>query len=90
MDLDEAAQLSSEPAADDLLALDEALKRFAKREPLKAKLVELRFFAGLTIPQAAAALNISEASAERYWAYARAWLHGELDPLPNDQKNHLG
>jgi RNA polymerase sigma factor (TIGR02999 family) len=89
VDLDEAAQLSSEPAADDLLALDEALKRFAKREPLKAKLVELRFFAGLTIPQAAAALNISEASAERYWAYARAWLHGELDPLPNDQKNPL-
>jgi len=66
-----------EPSAD-LLALDEALARFEKVDPLKARLVKLRYFAGLTIPQAAKALGISSTTADRYWAYARAWLHAEL------------
>jgi len=58
----------------DLLALDEALKRFAEKDPAKCELVKLRFFAGLRIPQAAEALGISTSTADRHWAYARAWL----------------
>ena len=64
--------------SEDLLALDEALERFAGRDPVKAELVKLRFFAGLTQQQAAEALGISTATADRYWAYARAWLYREL------------
>jgi RNA polymerase sigma factor (TIGR02999 family) len=83
VNLDEAAAVT-EPAAaaDDLLALDEALTKLAAAEPVKTELVKLRFFAGLTIPQAAEALGISEATAERYWTYARAWLHCEMAPPP--------
>jgi len=62
----------------DLVALDEALSRLADIEPAKAELVKLRFFAGLTMPEAAAVLNISLATAERYWTFAKAWLHAEL------------
>ena len=62
----------------DLLTLDEVLSRFEKVDELKARLVKLRYFAGLTIPQAAKVLNISATTADRYWAYARAWLHAEL------------
>ena len=63
---------------DDLLALDDALTRFAAEEPAKAELVKLRFFAGLSTPEAAAALGISVATAERWWAFARTWLFSEL------------
>jgi RNA polymerase sigma factor (TIGR02999 family) len=63
---------------DGLLALDEALTRFAREEPAKAELVKLRFFGGLSMPDAAKALGISIASAERWWAYARTWLFSEL------------
>jgi len=62
----------------DVTAVDEALARFEQVDKLKADLVKLRYFAGLTIPQAAEALGISPATADRYWAYARAWLHAEL------------
>jgi len=62
----------------DLLALDEALTKLAESEPAKAELVKLRFFAGLTMPEAAAALDISLATAERYWTFAKAWLYAEL------------
>jgi RNA polymerase sigma factor (TIGR02999 family) len=62
----------------DLLAMDEALERFEQLDKPKADLVKLRYFAGLTIPQAADVLGISSATADRYWAYARAWLHAEL------------
>jgi RNA polymerase sigma factor (TIGR02999 family) len=80
VNLDEAAALTG-PAApiDDLLALDEALTRLAVEEPAKAELVKLRFFGGLTIPQAAEVLGISQATAERYWTYARVWLYAELE-----------
>src|SRR5262249_56533720 len=68
----------AEPAApspdEDLVALDEALERFAAIDPVKAELVQLRYFAGLSEEDAAAALDISRATASRYWAYARAWL----------------
>lgn len=62
----------------DLLSLNDALERFAIRDPEKAQLVKLRYFAGLTIPQAAQALGISSTTADRHWSYARAWLHAEL------------
>jgi RNA polymerase sigma factor (TIGR02999 family) len=62
----------------DLLALSDALERFERVDALKAGLVKLRYFTGLTIPQAADALGISSTTADRYWAYARAWLHAEL------------
>ncbi len=62
----------------DVIAIDEALARFEQIDKLKADLVKLRYFAGLTIPQAAEALGISSATADRYWAFARSWLHTEL------------
>jgi RNA polymerase sigma factor (TIGR02999 family) len=74
--LDEALSLA-EPR-DDLLALDEALGRLAQREPAKAELVKLRYFAGLSLEEAAACLGISPATAKRHWAVARAWLFADL------------
>jgi RNA polymerase sigma factor (TIGR02999 family) len=62
----------------ELLALDEALERLAIVEPVKARLVELRYFAGLTSDQAAEILGISPTTADRHWAYARAWLQAEV------------
>ncbi len=62
----------------DLLALDEALKRLAQQDPLKARLVELRFFVGLSVKEAAEVLDISLITAKRHWRYTRAWLHREL------------
>jgi RNA polymerase sigma factor (TIGR02999 family) len=63
---------------DQLLALDEALERFGQEEPEKAQLVKLRFFAGLSIEEAADAMGISRATASRHWTYARAWLHDAI------------
>jgi RNA polymerase sigma factor (TIGR02999 family) len=67
-----------EPPSDDLLALDEALTRLAERDPVRAELVKLRFFAGLTMPEAAQALGLSLATAERHWTFVRTWLYAEL------------
>ena len=77
-----------EGPGDEILAIDEALRRLAERDPVRADLVKLRFFAGLTMPEAAAALGISLATAERYWTFARAWLFTDLtdDELPDDEK----
>lgn len=61
-----------------LLALDEALVRFEQQHPERAQLVKLRFFAGLSSADAAAAMEISRATADRHWAYARAWLQREM------------
>ena len=69
---------------DDLLALDEALQKLETQDRIKAELVKLRFFAGLTADQAAKALGISHATAERYWAYARSWLR--LEVMGEDEK----
>jgi RNA polymerase sigma factor (TIGR02999 family) len=77
VDLEFACLVSAAPALD-LLALDEALSRLAETEPAKAELVKLRFFAGLTMPEATAALDISLATAERYWTFAKSWLYAEL------------
>lgn len=65
-------------SACDLLSLNEAFVKFEQNDPQKANLVKLRFYAGLTIEQAAQALGISLATAKRYWAYARSWLRVEL------------
>jgi RNA polymerase sigma factor (TIGR02999 family) len=66
------------PAPIDLLALDEALARLTALEPLKAELVKLRFFAGLTMPEVAESLGISLATAERHWTFARTWLFAAM------------
>jgi RNA polymerase sigma factor (TIGR02999 family) len=67
------------PAPDpELLALDEALEKLAAVDPLKARLVELRYFAGFTGEQAAEVLGVSPTTADRHWAYARAWLQAEV------------
>ena len=63
---------------DNLLALDEALLKLAEQEPAKAEIVKLRYFAGLTLEEAAACMGISEATAKRYWLVARAWLFDAL------------
>jgi RNA polymerase sigma factor (TIGR02999 family) len=77
VDLDEACSLV-QPPSDDLLALDEALTRLAALNPIRAEVVKLRFFAGLSMPEVARALDISLPTAERYWAFARTWLFAEL------------
>jgi len=61
-----------------LIELDDALAKLSEKDPQKASLVKLRFFAGLTVPQAAQSLGISTSTADRHWAYARAWLHREM------------
>jgi RNA polymerase sigma factor (TIGR02999 family) len=73
------AELAVDSSGDDLLVVNDALTRLADKEPQAARLVELRFFAGLTLEQAAVALNLPERTAYRHWAYARAWLRRELD-----------
>lgn len=60
---------------DELLALSEALDVLAQEDPVKAQLVKLRYFTGLTVQEAADVLNISRATADRYWAYAKVWLY---------------
>jgi|SRR5215831_8313712 len=67
-----------EQIPDQVLELNEALERFAAMEPRKAELVTLRFFGGLSMPEAAAAMGVSLPTAERWWAFARSWLYTEL------------
>ena len=74
----EHIDLPAAQVADNILALDEALSLLAQKHPEKARLVTLRYFAGLTNEQAATAIGISPATADRYWAYARAWLYREM------------
>jgi len=74
----DSVDLASATDDETLLRVDEALTKFAKEDPVKAQLVKLRYFVGLSIPQAAAAMGISESTAKRAWVYARAWLYDEL------------
>jgi RNA polymerase sigma factor (TIGR02999 family) len=74
----EQVEVAADARSDDVLALDEALTRLAAEDPVKAQLITLRYFAGLSVQQAADALGISRATADRYWAYARTWLYCEL------------
>jgi RNA polymerase sigma factor (TIGR02999 family) len=74
----EEAELAIDMPDEQLLALHEALERFAERDRVKAELVKLKFFAGLTLEEAARVLGVSTPTAKRYWAYARAWLYREI------------
>jgi RNA polymerase sigma factor (TIGR02999 family) len=78
IELDEAAVLAGTDRSDELLALDDALARLAVLDERQARIVELRFFAGLGVEETAAALGISERTVKREWAVARAWLRAEL------------
>jgi RNA polymerase sigma factor (TIGR02999 family) len=89
----EPLDLSADDRADDLIALSDALDELARREPAKAELVRLRFFAGLSLEEAAACLGISPVTAKRHWAVARAWLFAALtdgDGAGPPEKNHPG
>lgn len=74
----DAVDVASQMPEEDVLSLDDALRRLASFAPAQARLVELRFFAGMTIPEAAVLLSRSETSVQRDWRVARAWLKGEL------------
>jgi RNA polymerase sigma factor (TIGR02999 family) len=77
--MEDVAQVASGQQLVDLLALDEALASLEAEAPLKAELVKLRFFAGLTLEETAQALEISLSTAKRHWIYARAWLFGKMN-----------
>lgn len=79
IELDGAVVHAEGARSPDLVALDEALTRLAGVDPDAAKLVELRYFAGLTVEEAAQALGVSSRTAKRNWAFARAWLQREID-----------
>ena len=78
---------------EDLLALDEAMTRLAAEDPIRARLVHLRFYGGLSNDEAARVLGISAITAKRYWRYARAWLHREVgkgdDPSTENPKSEI-
>jgi RNA polymerase sigma factor (TIGR02999 family) len=79
IDFDEAILAKNNDASsDELIALDEALEKLSKKDKVKADLVKLRYFAGLTCDQAAEVLGISSSTADRYWTYARSWLRLEI------------
>ena len=78
VDLDDA-EISIEEPSTNLIALDEARAKLAEEEKTVAELVKLRYFAGLTLSQAANILGVSRRTADRYWAYARAWLYQEIN-----------
>jgi RNA polymerase sigma factor (TIGR02999 family) len=69
---------------EDLLALDEALEQLTRLDPTAGQLVKLRYFAGLSVEQAAETLNLSTATAYRHWTFARAWLHSQVAGRPSD------
>lgn len=77
----DANQFAGPVPNDELLLLDESLQRLAEAHPLHARLVELRYFAGLTGDEAAQILEISPSTADRYWTFARAWLKRDMDGL---------
>jgi RNA polymerase sigma factor (TIGR02999 family) len=80
-ELDGAAPIAppQDSSATDLLALDEALRQFEAIDPLRARVVKLRYFAGLSLPDTAQAMGISLATAKRHWVYARSWLYGKIE-----------
>ena len=77
LSLSQAERLGHKPEVE-LLALDDALTELAVTNPQHSRVVELRFFGGLTIAETASAMNLSHATTERYWSFARAWLRREL------------
>lgn len=79
LSLDDALTLSAESPGTDLLALHEALERLAREHPEKARVVEMRFFGGLTSEEAARVLDLTTRTVERYWEFSRAWLYRALE-----------
>ena len=76
-------EVADDASDEDLIAIDEALQSLATKHPVCGELVKLRFFAGLTLDQAAECMEIGERSADRYWSFAKAWLYNELRGVPN-------
>ena len=74
----EESQIAQAVPAEEMLAVDEALHQLSARDPQAADLVKLRYFVGMSMPEAAAALGLSQRNAERRWTFARAWLRREL------------
>jgi RNA polymerase sigma factor (TIGR02999 family) len=74
----ELAALPTRMAADELVALNDALEELERQDPRKARLVTLRYFGGMTLEEAAAALGVSRVTAHRDWTFARAWLHDRI------------
>jgi RNA polymerase sigma factor (TIGR02999 family) len=89
VDLEQVEAVAEAPT-EDLLALDEALTGLAAEDAAKAELVKLRYFAGLTVEEAARCLGVSRATADRWWAYARAWLYDRLHPGEGDSRRDPG
>ena len=77
VELEAAAEVIEDPS-DDVVAVNDALEQFAQHDPVKAELVKLRYFAGLSVEEAADLLGVSRATADRYWRYARTWLYCAL------------
>ena len=82
----EVLDIAAAGIREDVVALDEALTKLSAQEPAAAQVVQLRFFAGLSIPEVAEMLGISQRTADRHWAYARAWLHQEVQDDVHDSK----
>jgi RNA polymerase sigma factor (TIGR02999 family) len=89
VDLEQVEAVADSPA-EDLLALDEALGQLAAEDAAKAELVKLRYFAGLSVEEAARCLGVSRATADRWWAYARAWLYERLRQGEGDSREKFG
>jgi RNA polymerase sigma factor (TIGR02999 family) len=88
LDFGAAEQVTVPEVREDLLALDEALTKLAVTDPQAAQLVQLRYFAGLSIPEAAKGLGVAPRTADRLWAFARAWLLREIGgDGPDDQES---
>ena len=77
----EELELATDADSETLLLVEESMERLAKADPVKARLVELRFFTGLSVEEAAQVIGVSTPTAKRYWAYARAWLLQEIERL---------
>lgn len=82
----EVPELISFDKAEELVSLDSALSKLAELDSVKAELVKIRYFAGLTMPQAAEALGVSLRTAERHWTFARVWLQDEIARIERDQE----
>lgn len=78
--------LAIQPPAEDVLALDEALRRLVADDPRKGRIVNLRYFAGLTAQETAEALDVSIGTVEREWRYIKAWLHTQLLDRSHDSR----
>jgi RNA polymerase sigma factor (TIGR02999 family) len=84
VDVEEAGETAAPDRSRDLIAIDDALRELAERDPRKAQIVELRFFGGLTLEEIAEVLGVAPITVSREWAKARAWLHREIASEPRE------